>query len=653
LVSVGSSVNAQTTFGVHDRGLVASKATLVASESSVPHNLPVISGIPTSPLSPLIALPPNVDSLPVSGTFPFQSDGRPIHNIQIDPSNPMVMHAVITDAVNPGVSDTSLLLTRRCFYTYSSNGGMTWKAPVTFSTVRTGYADLQLFLRNGQYVPVIGAHRVLSTNSSDVRCGIWIEKGNPGDGNFAECLAPTVTADGTAGSNILWPTIAVSPTTDTVYMIGTIEQATGGNPDQLQFGRFIMNATHDSAAFDGDAWDAAPGGGDVNNNPFAGVVASGGGSRIRVSAKGTIGIFWINDNFNLDANGPDFGAYFVESTDGGNTWPTTNTPLFAPNQQTADNNGAQLTPSDGDIDFWFDGENPKFFMLMTATIITSSNGEYYPTTATPTFYNPTDGTGQIIPIVSNYLANAFDTAGFMQPLITGATVVTANPMISWATIARTPDTNIFALFYQVYVKGDTELINNPSEASIDTSFCFGSIYYQETFDGGETWTTAQPLFAASATTPKFDYRMPFTSDFNPIGAGGAQYNVIAVMDTAPGYLYRNGIYGYDLQYYGLKSFAVSGVNSQSASPLGMSIAASYPNPFASGATIQFTLPNESAVLLTVTDVLGRAVATLVDGRLGAGEHSSTFNAGNLPNGVYRYTLQADGMSVSGSMSLFR
>ena len=518
LISFVSSVNAQQTvhqangrgITVNSNGLTASKAHPVVSERSVSSN-PVASGIPSSPLSALVAVPSGLDSLPVSGSFQFQSDGRPLHNIQIDPDHPNQIHAVITDALDPSAADTALLLTRRCFYTFSSDGGKTWKKPVTFSTVRTGYADMQLFKRNGVYVPIIAAHRVLTTTSSDVEIGVWIEKGNPGDGNFAECLAPTVTADGVAGSNILWPTLAMSPTNDTAYVIGTIEPAsTTDPPGQLQFGRFIMNSTQDSAVFDASnngAWIAAPGEGDPNN-PNAGVTSSGGGSRIRVSPSGTIGIFWINDNYDLDGNGPDFGAYFVESTDGGNTWPTSNAPLWATNQTTPDANSAQLAPTTGDVDFWFDGENPKFFMLMVATIITSSNGEYYPSTATPAFLNPTDGSGTIVPIVSSYLTTPTpqDPGSFIQTLPVGTTIQSNDPLITWATIARTADTNTFALFYQVYAQGDTEAIN----VAADTSFCFGSIYYQQTSDGGRNLVVSSSVVGCQQLHSKV--RFPATND---------------------------------------------------------------------------------------------------------------------------------------------
>jgi hypothetical protein len=44
--------------------------------------------------------------------------------------------------------------------------------------------------------------------------------------------------------------------------------------------------------------------------------------------------------------------------------------------------------------------------------------------------------------------------------------------------------------------------------------------------------------------------------------------------------------------------------------------------------------------LVVYDVLGRQVATLVDGMRAAGRHQVTFEAATLPSGVYLYRIDA-------------
>ncbi len=66
----------------------------------------------------------------------------------------------------------------------------------------------------------------------------------------------------------------------------------------------------------------------------------------------------------------------------------------------------------------------------------------------------------------------------------------------------------------------------------------------------------------------------------------------------------------------------------------------YPNPFNPTTTIRYTLGQASHVSLTVYDLLGREVASLVDAFQPRGTYSHAFDASELASGVYLITLSA-------------
>ena len=83
-----------------------------------------------------------------------------------------------------------------------------------------------------------------------------------------------------------------------------------------------------------------------------------------------------------------------------------------------------------------------------------------------------------------------------------------------------------------------------------------------------------------------------------------------------------------------------------------------PSPARSATEIHLGLPRAANVLLTVYDIGGRAIATLVDGPMSAGEHVvrwDTRDAGAAPaaNGIYFYRLEADGKAVERRQILMR
>jgi hypothetical protein len=79
----------------------------------------------------------------------------------------------------------------------------------------------------------------------------------------------------------------------------------------------------------------------------------------------------------------------------------------------------------------------------------------------------------------------------------------------------------------------------------------------------------------------------------------------------------------------------------------------YPNPFNPTTKINFTLAKASNVKLTVYNILGQKVATLVDGYMNQGAQSVTFNASKLTSGVYFYRLEAGSFTANKKMLLVK
>ena len=66
----------------------------------------------------------------------------------------------------------------------------------------------------------------------------------------------------------------------------------------------------------------------------------------------------------------------------------------------------------------------------------------------------------------------------------------------------------------------------------------------------------------------------------------------------------------------------------------------YPNPFNPTTIITFDIPARSHITLTIFDLLGNEVSTLLSKELSAGTHSYQWNATGFPSGVYFYQLRA-------------
>ena len=89
----------------------------------------------------------------------------------------------------------------------------------------------------------------------------------------------------------------------------------------------------------------------------------------------------------------------------------------------------------------------------------------------------------------------------------------------------------------------------------------------------------------------------------------------------------------------LKVDLATGVD-EATTPTAYELSQNHPNPFNPVTTIEFAVPQEETVTLTVFTPLGQVVSTLVNERKAAGRYTVKVDGSNWSSGVYLYRLQA-------------
>jgi hypothetical protein len=92
--------------------------------------------------------------------------------------------------------------------------------------------------------------------------------------------------------------------------------------------------------------------------------------------------------------------------------------------------------------------------------------------------------------------------------------------------------------------------------------------------------------------------------------------------------------------------------SLSLSEGGYRLGQNVPNPYDSRTTISYLIPQTEQVQLMVYDAMGKQVKVLINEEQQAGEHSFTFDASDLPAGIYHYSLRAGDFQASRKMVKF-
>jgi len=102
--------------------------------------------------------------------------------------------------------------------------------------------------------------------------------------------------------------------------------------------------------------------------------------------------------------------------------------------------------------------------------------------------------------------------------------------------------------------------------------------------------------------------------------------------------------------YGITDVNESYVNNVPAS---FELSQNYPNPFNPSTKIVYTVSEATNINLTVFNILGQQVAQLVNDFKNVGTYEVTFDAENLPSGLYLYTFEAGNTRITKKMTLLK
>lgn len=98
---------------------------------------------------------------------------------------------------------------------------------------------------------------------------------------------------------------------------------------------------------------------------------------------------------------------------------------------------------------------------------------------------------------------------------------------------------------------------------------------------------------------------------------------------------------------------VTDIDDQQMTITDFALSQNYPNPFNPSTKIVFELPQTTDVTLNIYSINGEKIATLINNVMPAGQHNITFDAAQLPSGVYIYKIDAGQFSSAKKMVLMK
>jgi type IX secretion system substrate protein len=197
-------------------------------------------------------------------------------------------------------------------------------------------------------------------------------------------------------------------------------------------------------------------------------------------------------------------------------------------------------------------------------------------------------------------------------------------------------------FYTVFIKGGPA-VGGGFNVAANTGTLLPFDGSSQVIAGELTHVTPKG-FGTDTVSWKFFYQAPSAGTVDTIFSVGNSVDLNGIP--------TNDQYNFGANFVVHLKDTTTGVE-EASQPSSFRLEQNYPNPFNPVTGIRYAVPTSRFVTLSVFDVRGRVMTTLVQGVLPAGEYRTEFDGSDLPSGIYYYRLTQGGSSVTKKMLLIR
>jgi hypothetical protein len=284
------------------------------------------------------------------------------------------------------------------------------------------------------------------------------------------------------------------------------------------------------------------------------------------------------------------------------------------------------------------------------TLAVSGNNVFAGTDHTGVYISTNNGSSWLQTSMTNITVNSL--------FINGNNILAAAGVGGWGVFLSVNNGNSWSLIgdlnvgtYAVSSSGNYIYAGTADPSGMYSSSNYGINWTQTTYDIQNVVTIAvsnNNVFIGSQ-----GYGIDVSNDngtnwiYRSEGIGSAYIYTLCIINN---YVYAgtgNGLYRRPLS-------ELIGINQISTEiPQQFSLSQNYPNPFNPTTNIRYQVQKAGTVKISVFDILGKEIETLVNEKQSAGTYEVTFNASQYPSGVYFYRLTTEGFSKTKKMILIK